>query len=215
MQQNWHDFVKLYPLVKSPRPGAYTNGNDLAVLLALAAWRKPAKVLEMYAALGHTAANLTLACPQATVYTFDTCKEYGLWPLPGNNWEVPTREHVGREIQTLPADAKARCRLGVHPPDDMYKQIAAHGPYELAWIDGNHSWRGVVEDTRVALDTCEEDAVLVWDDYWAPCPETMAFINIMNGRCADCIVYVANSRVCYCALTRGKYKLLKHAIGDL
>jgi hypothetical protein len=223
VNQFWNDFAKLYPIPPIPPPAmrpAYTGGNDLAVVLALAQKRRPEKVLEMYTALGHTAAALAWTLPEATVYAYDTTQELGVWPYPGNGGkptgaEVPTADEVGRAIKALPPEVRERVHLGVHGPDDLHREIRAQGPYDFVFIDGNHSWRGVAEDTRVALDVVDEQAVLVWDDYWTPCYEVMRFIDVLNWRTADSIILVENTRVCYCWLTKAKYRMLKRAIADL
>lgn len=200
MNETWESFVASYgPEMPYGAPCHYTSGRDLQVLMCLARWRAAPRVAELYTAFGHTALALASASPGSSVAAFDTCLEAGGWDAASPfHHEVIPRARVGESLQSAPDDVRCRVELVVGDARSLPAEVLKRGPYGLVFVDGDHTWPSVLSDTRLALLSIEGAVgVIVWDDYWAFCPEVQAAIDALNRRIGDRIRLVEGTRVCY------------------
>jgi hypothetical protein len=216
MKESWDLFQSRFgPIVKGPE-GRYTLHGELAVLLTLAVRRQPRKILEMFTAYGHTACALAAACTTSEVFAFDVAKELGGYdahsPFVG---EVMSQKDVGSAILNAPEAVRSRIRLTVRNGLELADHIRVSGPYELVFVDGDHTWRHVADDTKLALELASDDAVIVWDDYSSGCPEVARFIDTLNGRSGDPVILVGGTRIGYTILNEEKRRTMRSAISDL
>lgn len=210
-------FVNQYgPLATYSGPSRYTNGPSLDVLLTLAHWRRPQRVLEMYTAYGHSALALASVCPEAQIFTFDVCKEMGGHDVrsPFVN-EVASIEEVGSAIREAPEELSSRIVTSVRHAADLPAEIALHAPYQVTYVDGDHTWRRVVEDTKTALRFTENTGVIVWDDYWEVCREVLRFIEVLSDRVEGAFSTVDGCHNCFVVLDEKKRRELLNAVSDL
>jgi len=199
MIESWAAFSKKYPIVSDETPVKYTGGRNLSVLLSLAAHFKSGKIAELYTAYGYTAVALAKAVPKARVYAYDVCLEYGA-ETPLSN-EAMKLSEVGSAIKANPS---LNIELHVAAGKKLSGMILLYGPYDLVFVDGNHSFKCALEDTRLATVTVPPGGVIVWDDYWQHCPGVMELIDRINRQIGDPIILVEGTRVCYTVLDKPK-----------
>lgn len=217
---DWEEFKRTHPRPDGIPADGITRGKEIVALVGLAhryAQAPNARFLEMWTHFGHTAVALAKTCPWAHVYTFDTAEELGVWPLPGNTEDevLPMRD-VGSAILGAAPEVRDRITFAARPPAQLHVAARSSGPHDLVFIDGNHSWRGVVEDTKCASDCAKKGTLLVWDDYWDSCPEAACFIDILSRRIEGAITHVEKTRLCYLVLDKTwKIRTLKEALVGL
>ena len=218
MIETWHDFSASKGPLVGGRDGRYTVGNDLCVLLTLAVRQKPAqkRILEMYCAWGDTAVNLATACPEARVFAFDSSREMGGWTAPvESSVALLPLANVGQAIIGARGDVRERIAFTVAKAEDLPGLVRLSAPYDMAWIDGNHTWECVLRDTALALEVARPEGVLVWDDYWKHCPDVMEAIDRMNDLTGNRITLVQGTRVCYLHLSESLRLGLSGAVEKL
>lgn len=217
MIERWGDFVKRVTLPAGidhiASSGRYTQGRNLRAVCALAASVNPEKVCEVGTALGHTTVALALSCPDARVYTFDICKALVQKITPYYN-EVPTREEHASFLKAQDDEIKSRVLSILASPDRIHERLSELGPFDFAYIDGDHTWRSVVGDTKVLLGWVRLEGILCWDDYTTS-NEIRAFIDVLNNRVGNLITWIEGTRVCYVKLTEEAIGDLRHAARDL
>lgn len=217
MRQSWEAFLDQYagspPVPESER--AYTDGNNLRVLCALAHDADPACLLEIGTAYGHTAVILAKLCPSSQLWTLGTCREYTVKTRSVYDREILPREEQGSFIKIQPEELRARIHARVLRSRGRSVLCAADVPhFQFAFIDGDHMWRGVVEDTKAVMDRIDSRGTVVWDDYGYAL-EVAAFIDLLNARTGSRIVSVCGTRICYVKLDPGLQADLVEALQDL
>ncbi|MGH7395567.1 MAG: class I SAM-dependent methyltransferase [Candidatus Methylomirabilales bacterium] len=195
----WGAFLEKYgPLVTAP-DGPLTWGKNLSVLLTLAARRKPARILELYTAFGHTAVALARAAPEARIFTFDVSLDLGALPAPGTQ----RTDRVGEMVRASDnSDVRDRIAVTIGREAELPPKVRESGPYGALFVDGNHTFPYVVRDTALALETAEEDAIIVWDDHADHFPDVPRLIALLNLATGDRIVQVGGTWTCYAHLDR-------------
>lgn len=193
----------------------YTHGNNLRVLCALAHDATPECLLEIGTAYGHTTVILAKLCPSSQLWTLGTCREYTGTTRSVYDREILPREEQGSFIKIQPEELRARIHARVLRSRGRSVLCAADMPhFQFAFIDGDHRWRGVVEDTKAVLDRIDSRGTIVWDDYGYAL-EVAAFIDLLNARTGDRIISVGTTRICYVKLDPGLKTDLAEAIQDL
>lgn len=221
MKQSLEGFRREWgsPLPVAECKAHYTAGRDLSIMLTMAKRWKPSKVLELSCAYGDTAVNLAGVLPsESRVFAFDVCREMGTRIPPtseSNHHEILPRSEVGSSIQKAPEGIREKIHLFVARGEDISTFVKATHPYDFAYIDGGHTWRFVANDTKLVLETSTPDAVIVWDDYWDRCPEVRHFLNLLNRRVGNLLVFVEGSKLCYIVLNEEKRRKLQGAVDDL
>lgn len=210
---SWAVFAQRFALACPPDlPGHYTSGKDLCAVLTLAKRHAPAKILEIGTGYGETAARLGDTCPDSVVHTFDVCREMGGYDTrsPFTKREVRPQAEVGRACK-----GKANVYPTVLPGNLIAAAVRQQAPYQFAFVDGDHKWRRVVDDTKLALECCADNAMLVWDDYWYYCPEVGRFIDTMNERAGNMICHIGETRICFSPLSAAVRAKMLEEIQDL
>jgi hypothetical protein len=196
--------------------GKFMNGENLSVLLTLAESiiRPKKRVLEMYCNLGNTAVALASIPSAPEVFAFDVCQELEVFPL-DRSGEVALRKDVGSVIAQVQPSVRKRITFEVSGASDLKSLYGKFAPYDLVHVDGNHTWRGVAADTKLAVQFVTDCGVIVWDDYWDFCPEVISYVNVLNRRIGDRIVWVEETRMCFIQLQEGEKSILEKAVCDL
>jgi len=221
MHQSWNNFAKAYgPVVGLqglPSNPAYTNGRNLQAVCTLAKHTKPNMVVEIGTSYGHTAVALAITCPEARVDTFDVCRETAMRSNSPFAKEILPRDQVGKVIAEQSQPIRDRIYPHVLTPILHGQSLLAASPFrrvQFAYIDGDHTWRSVVADTRAVLDRMDAGGVIVWDDY-GTVREVQAFVDILNRRSGNKIVAVRDTRICYIQLAEGQREAMLDASADL
>lgn len=213
----WYTFFKRMEAVGQIPPsneGKYTRGRELLFVQYMARPYNGRALAEIGTNKGYTAVALAKTCPDSMVYTFDICRELVGDTASPCDGEIEVRENVGVAIAGEEPSVRDRIHSIVSHPAFLRGEIVKFKPYGLVFIDGDHTWRSVVEDTKVALDSIEEGGTLVWDDFsWNL--EIQSAINIVNMRCGDVITHVRGTRMCYVKLDAKLLRKMRSAVSDL
>lgn len=208
------------PIVHPPESGRFTGGMELSLLLTLACRMNRKKILELSCAYGDTAVRLASANKEAEVFAFDVAVELGGLDFDHyRSSEVLSLSQVGSAIKCAPPDVRERIHFRALSGHEIHRVARTLKPYDFIYIDGRHDWRFVAEDTKLAVSTATEEAVLVWDDYWEHCPEVRHFIDVLNirlGRMTGVkdgpIKNVEGTKLCYIELGLGLPSELKQRL---
>jgi predicted O-methyltransferase YrrM len=122
------------------------------MLARLAAWQKPAQILELGTSLGISTLYLAAACPTAAIITLEGCRE--VLALAENNFSQAGMKNIrsmaGPFEETLPRVLSDGFRPG------------------LVLFDGNHDYRPTLEYFHRLLPLANTDTVFVFDDiHWS------------------------------------------------
>ncbi|HSH60325.1 MAG TPA: class I SAM-dependent methyltransferase [Acidimicrobiales bacterium] len=157
------EFVRYFPAtIVNVVADALTPYNvswyELVVLSAIARSLEPGLVLELGTFDGRTAAQLALNCPgEARVVSVDIAAEVQL-QVGASTRPVPVGSFLEKiprtgNIELVTADSRS------HDFSTIFGQAA------LVFVDGDHSYDGVLADTRVAFDVVRPGGYVVWHDY--------------------------------------------------
>jgi predicted O-methyltransferase YrrM len=218
MQLTWRRFVAYtggYRVrLPSTDEGKYTKGETLTAVLRLAMMHNGDHLAEIGTAYGATTVKLAHACPASRVSTFDVCLDL----VPNNPSpyaeEVPPRSLAGVQIKEQPIQVRDRITAILEHPSTLRERVRELGPYGMIFIDGDHTWRSLIEDTRVALECVTPGSTIVWDDYTTS-GEIHAALDIINHRCWDRVVYVNKTRLCYASMDEDLLPQMRKAVVDL
>jgi len=164
-------------------PGRYASQDifGMTCLAAIAASRRPRKVLEIGTFRGATAWILAANAPEATVYTLDLPPDAAEPELPVGpiDREIMQRDRRGLLYEGTPeADRIVQLR-----GDSATFDFDVVGPdIDLAFIDGAHSYEYVRNDTEKVLPRMRPGGTIVWDDYWDPFPGVVRYLDRLADR---------------------------------
>jgi hypothetical protein len=207
---SWYDFDRLYPRLAGSLPEGkqrYTTDRHLEALLRICLQKQPSRILELYTAYGDTTLALARVCPESRLTTIDICLEMGIGKQTG---EVPSREKVGEAFRDQPE----RERITQHVVDPQVFDWAKVPVADLVFIDGDHSYEGVLNDTIIALERSASYSILVWDDYWSACPGVIQLINDLNTP-QDFLFLVSETRIVFGNMSPNRKSLLRQRINHL
>lgn len=128
-------------------PPVNTGPRDLVPLCSLARAIDARRILEVGCHVGAGTLSLALACPDATIVTYDIKPDAGRL-IEGA--EPALRDRIERRITSFPTD---RDRLQGEPA------------YDFIYIDGDHTHAGVKADTELALTRLAPGGIIAWHDY--------------------------------------------------
>jgi hypothetical protein len=184
--------------------GLFTVGENLEVLCRLAHSYKPKKMLELYTAGGYTALALARTCPESQVVTFDVKDKSTITEFGDQEYQIGTVDQIGEGYRGQPEESRITQLLG-----DAWKYNWADHSYDLIYIDGLNTWNGVTKDTALAMELANDNALLVWDDFWKN-SGVVQVIDKINVEVEDCVVVVEGTRTCFLCLNPSrKAKILQ------
>ena len=218
MLVSWEVFRQHYgdhnAVTSESRSGLYTAGATLQAILRLALPYNGRSLAEIGTGHGDTTVALAKACPGSHIFTFDIARELvGVTTSPFDS-EIMARHRVGARIAEQVASIRERVTCTIVHPTFLRVRVLASRPYGMLFIDGDHTWRNVIDDTRIALSCVDVDGVIVWDDYTS-CPEVRMALDLLNHRCGDQIVHIQQTRLCFVVLNESLIKLLRDVTSDL
>ena len=134
--------------------------EELVVISQLAATVSPHTLFEFGTFNGRTTLHLALNSPdEALVYTLDI-KEGGF------DFGVDTpffkRMEVGECFRGTEVERKIRPLLG---DSQVFDFTRWSGTVDLVFIDGDHSYDGVIRDSLTAFDLVRPGGLILWHDY--------------------------------------------------
>ena len=139
-----------------------TSLNEKYILYKLIRILKPMIILEIGTYFGFTALGFARNTPGSLVYTIDICKEMRIdIPRLQKPFVLP-RKFVGEAF----AKKKTRIRQ-IYGDSSKIKTYSflKKKIVDFAFIDGNHSFKGVVRDMQNVLKFMRKGSVLCWHDF--------------------------------------------------
>ncbi len=121
-----------------------TPANDTIAVLKAVKGFDSRRILEIGSYKGTTARLIARNThPDARIFALDIDPEHG------------------SAYRGMPEEAKIQRIVG----RSELENAAPHGPYDLIFIDGDHSRKGAYLDSVVALELLTDDGVILWHDY--------------------------------------------------
>lgn len=130
----------------------HRNHAEMLYVAAVASACKPRKIFEFGTSVGRTSLALARLCREAQVYTLD---------LPDDG-SVYLHNHVGILFRDAPESKRIiqlRCDSSALDTTQYQKQM------DFIWIDGNHDYDFVKNDTAKAFEMLTPGGVIMWHDY--------------------------------------------------
>ena len=217
MRITWETFAKRF----EPHDGwraveadaHFTPGLNLHAVARLAWASRAKRAIEIGTAHGHTTVALARSLPAAEIVTVGTTRE-----LAGHNdskfdVEILPEDIQGHYIREQEEAIRIRILAIVGKPEprvSLLSAVVGLGSFEFAYIDGDHRWECVAEDTKAVLRRISDDGIIVWDDYGFHV-EVRDFINTLNARVDDWITEVEGTRIVFVQLNAEKRAALLKA----
>lgn len=117
---------------------------------------KVTNILEIGTFTGITSTFLALNFPNATVTTFDIASKV-------LNYTDNDRRKIWNRFNVLD-----RIRPFVCPNDKKKELIKEYAPYDFVFVDGDHSYDGVLFDYISLFGNLSSNAIIVFDDTFNP-----------------------------------------------
>jgi predicted O-methyltransferase YrrM len=153
---------------------AYLNGTETALLIALVRSARPKVMIEFGCNAGQTAKNVLDNVRSIERYV-GVDVPFGHRPaLDCQRSEIP--RYPGAHAATdhrFWLLTKANGSAGLKPEDLE--------PIDAAFIDGDHSYAGVMHDSRLARALLRPGGIIVWHDYQNPAVEVTAALDELHG----------------------------------
>ena len=134
----------------------WTPWVDVCVLLTLIKKFKVRKLLEIGTNQGHTTKIITDKFPNLEITTVD----------PGD--KVSLSERLSSQKKEYMSQEKIGCMVNGYKNVEVIKEdfleIQFNKKFDFIFIDGNHSYNHVVEDTKKALTLIEKNGIITWHD---------------------------------------------------
>jgi len=142
--------------------------HESAFLASLIASRKPKHLLELGTCDGNTTLQMALnTSDDAKVHTLDLPSE-ALGYIP---YDSPRRRY-----ENTPVEEKIMQHIGDSTEID-FSQFSKHGPIDFIFIDANHDYEFVKNDTLKSLKILSENGVILWHDYRIDVPGVFKWLN--------------------------------------
>jgi predicted O-methyltransferase YrrM len=158
------DYSKETIIVQNPftrRRGTSIELDELMALLAIVRHTHANKIIEVGTFDGNTTLNLALNTGDTgSVVTLDLPPE-GLGEINRSRVSQPTefekRQYVGHEVE--------RKITQVYGDSAELDWRTLYGPFDLAFIDGDHTSEYVLSDTANTLSVLNPGGIVIWHDY--------------------------------------------------
>lgn len=141
------------PLSAVNEETGHENHAEMLYVMAIAAVRRPARIFEFGTFLGRTTLHLARACPEASVTTLDL-------PQAENPWAYGP--YVGSYFANAPEASRIR---QIRESSFTFDPAPLARSMDLVWVDADHSYDGVKNDTIKAFELLAPGGVIMWHDF--------------------------------------------------
>jgi predicted O-methyltransferase YrrM len=196
----------------------YTQDITLEVICRLAHSIHPKRILEIGTAYGDTTWRLASVCPYAEVVTCDVDKKTitpGTWQY----GQILDLSEIGTAYRNRPESGRIT-QVIFDPGTFDYTTL---GEFQFIFLDGLHTYDGVLHDTLKALALISDGGIIIWDDYQPSEPGVVHLIDRINNRrhvdlamrpCHN-ICLIQTTRVCFTFLTPHRKACLQNICEEL
>jgi len=167
----------------------YLNWNETSILIALLTSVRPRTVIEFGVNRGMTAKRV--------LENVRTIQRYIGIDLPSD--QVPTLDCQRTEVPTEPGiEAADDPRFFLMLRESQELSIDQLEPADAAFIDGDHSEAGVMQDTAIAAALVRTGGLIVWHDAGNPGVEVDKVLNRLCDEEGWPIVQIEGSWLAFC-----------------
>jgi predicted O-methyltransferase YrrM len=131
----------------------------MCVILHLVRRYRPARFLEVGTHLGYTTRILAEKFPEMAIVTVDPGDQVPEDDRPDNQrGEYLPQERIGELVRDKP---------NVTVVKRFFHEIdwSRHDAFEMIFVDGNHTLKDVLRDSRLALRLVTDPGVVIWHDF--------------------------------------------------
>lgn len=163
INENDRDLCIRLAAIAGARAQGMTDTNDYEALAAIALHCRPRRIFEIGTYLGVTSDFFLSILPECQVvsiaYKNPRWKGFGQF----YNTSRLTRKKIGSEVL---ADRRTRYTQLYGDSHKLESQsfVKEYGQFDLVFIDGDHSAKGVARDTELAMRIISETGVICWHD---------------------------------------------------
>lgn len=146
----------------------HMNHVDMVYVCAIARANGASKIFEFGTYRGQTTCGLASVCPDAQVYTLNLPPEEDPRYAP----------YIGKFI----AESPNKNRIEQIYCDSTKFDISPYaGTMDYIFIDGDHSYEGVKNDTEKALGMLKPGGIIVWHDYASKSPGVLQYLAELSA----------------------------------
>ena len=142
----------------------HSNHADMVYVCGIAAAVKANKIFEIGTYRGQTTVGLASVCKNAQVFTLNLPPQKDPRYAPFIGMYIKKYSESNRIEQIFCDSTK-------------YDTTQYRGSMDYIFIDGDHSYSGVKNDTKISLEMLKPGGVIVWHDYAWKSPGVVKFIS--------------------------------------
>ena len=181
-------------------PGPYYQGlcleQDRSVLIALSRLIRPRILVEIGVQWGWLAKVLLHESPWIERYIGVDILPESDPALVVQRIEVPRTDSAGGQAK---GDLRFELMLQPHGSHDLSADILPQ--VDFVFVDGDHSYDGVLQDSRLALDLVRPGGVIAWHDYGNGSVQATRAIDEWNKIRENRLLRVQDTMVCFERIT--------------
>lgn len=152
------------PLAAVHEETGHPNHVELPYVVATAAALGARDVFEFGTFHGRTTYHLAHALPEARVTTLDLPREENPHSFADRVGEIYRDTPEADRIRELRIDAR------------VFDPAEEAGGYDFIWVDGDHSYEGVRNDTEKALELLRPGGTIMWHDFSPDSPGLVEYV---------------------------------------
>jgi predicted O-methyltransferase YrrM len=142
----------------------HANHAEMMYVVAAAHYRQAKRIFEFGTYLGRSTYHFAAHNPDAQIWTLDLPRDANPWAFAG---------HVGAYFEHAPERARI---TRIHANSTSYDPGPLRGTMDFIWIDADHSYAGVKNDTEKAFQLLAPGGTIMWHDFGAESPQLVQFI---------------------------------------
>jgi predicted O-methyltransferase YrrM len=148
----------------------HANHAEMLYVIAAAQYRHARRIFEFGTFLGRTTYHLAATHADAHVWTIDLPPEENPWPF---------ADHVGAYFARTPEAARI---TRVCVDSGRFDTSPFAGSADFVWVDADHSYAGVKNDTEKAFELLAPGGMIMWHDFGHESPGLVDFFVDFTAR---------------------------------
>jgi predicted O-methyltransferase YrrM len=158
------------PLSVIDDESGHPNHAEMSYVVAAAQLRCARRIFEFGTFIGRTTLHLARMNPDAQVWTLDLPREQNPWRFADRIGSYFADSTEAARIQLIRSDAR---NFDTAP----YRQSM-----DFVWVDGDHSYDGVSNDTDKAFELLAPGGAIFWHDFGPDSLELVEYIRVLTER---------------------------------
>jgi hypothetical protein len=152
------------PVAAIHQESGHQNHTDMVYVCAIARAVGARRIFEIGTYRGQTTCALAEVCPEAEIFTLNLPPEADTRYAPFLGWYI-RRSPFQKRIRQLFCDSR------------LFDTGPYRGSMDLVFVDGDHSYDAVKNDTAKALELLRPGGVVIWHDFAGKCPGVIRFLD--------------------------------------